>query len=132
MGREALPAFLAGEGVEVAAMRGLKPGGIAVHTTEHKLDGSGGTIRRGPTVLYQRRHLDRLAGRLEAVGHVMLPIDAAGGAATAFDQFVDLPPYPLDPSFFGALEHVPHLQLAPAGHPVTSVGIVAKTGPTRP
>ena len=74
-----------------AAMRCLKPGGIAVHTTEFNLDGEGGTLRRGSTVLYQRRHLDALAGRLAAAGHRMLPLDDGHGEGM-LDRFVDLPP----------------------------------------
>lgn len=121
-----------GEEFVVQAMRCLKPGGIAVHTTEHNLDATGGTLERGPTVLYQRRHLERLAARLEAAGHAMLPLDDAAGAAQVFDRFVDLPPYPHEPSPFGPFHGPPHLRLALEGYPVTSVGIVARAGPTPP
>lgn len=119
-----------GEAFVVSAMRCLKPGGIAVHTTEYNLAASGDTLESGPTVLYQRRHLDRLAARLAAAGHAMLPLDDAPGAGV-LDRFVDLPPYPHEDSLLGALD-APHLRLALEGYPVTSVGIVARAGQTSP
>jgi SAM-dependent methyltransferase len=128
---EHLGALEAGERFVLEAMRCLKPGGIAVHTTEYNLDATGPTLEDGPTVLYQRRHLDRLAERLAAEGHAMLPLDDAKGAAGVFDRFVDLPPFPHHDSPFGPL-HGPHLRLSLDGFPVTSVGIVAKAGPTPP
>ena len=117
-----------GEAFVLQAMRCLRPGGIAVHTTEYNLDAEGGTMRGGPTVLYQRRHLDRLAARLAAAGHHMLPIDEAPGTEV-FDRFVDLPPYPHEASPFAPPADTPHLRLTLDGFPATSVGIVAMAGP---
>ena len=51
---EHLGSLEAGERFVMAAMRCLKPGGIAVHTTEYNLDATGPTLEDGPTVLYQR------------------------------------------------------------------------------
>lgn len=110
----------------LAAMRCLKPGGIAVHTTEMNLNPEGRTLRRGPTVLYQRRHLEALAGRLAAEGHRMLPLDDQH-VPGIMDQFVDIPP-------FGdghvPLGHAgpPHLRLSVGGFPATSAGIVVIAG----
>lgn len=115
-----------GEDFIVAAMRCLRPGGIAVHTTEFNLDTEGGTIGRGQTVLYQQRHLDRLAARLAAAGHTLLPVDAAPGDGL-LDRFVDLPPFPNAAAPFGAMDP-PHLRLALEGYPVTSVGLVIRAG----
>ncbi len=106
------------------AMRCLRPGGIAVHTTEYNLDDSAGTLRRGPTVLYQRQHLEMLARRLAAAGHEMLPLrdDKADGV---LDGFIDLPPFAEQPMAPGTL-HAPHLRLAYRGYPVTSAGVVIR------
>ena len=109
-----------------AAMRCLKPGGIAVHTTEFNLDGEGGTLRRGSTVLYQRRHLDALAGRLAAAGHRMLPLDDGHGDGM-LDRFVDLPPQEHEASPLGPV-FPPHLRLSVRGFPVTSAGIIVIAG----
>jgi SAM-dependent methyltransferase len=107
------------------AMRCLRPGGVAVHTTEFNTDAAGGTLRFGSTVLYQRRHLDALARRLAEAGHRMLPLDDMTGegvpAEGPLDAFVDLPPFrDAEP---GALPP-PHLRLSIRGFPATSAGIV--------
>jgi hypothetical protein len=106
------------------AMDCLKPGGVAVHTTEYNLAQQERTIGRGRTVLYQRRHLDALAAALAAEGHQMLPLDDAGGEGL-LDQFVDLPPYEYHPFALGPL-HAPHLRLAFRGRIVTSAGIIIR------
>jgi 2-polyprenyl-3-methyl-5-hydroxy-6-metoxy-1,4-benzoquinol methylase len=110
----------------LAAMRCLRPGGIAVHTTEYNMDAAGGTLRRGTTVLYQRRHLEALAARLAAAGHAMLPLDEAQGAGM-MDRFVDLPPYAEAASPLGVV-FPPHLRLSVRGYPVTSAGILVRAG----
>jgi SAM-dependent methyltransferase len=109
------------------AMRCVRPGGVAVHTTEYNLDTAGPTMERGATVLFQRRHLDRLAERLAAAGHRMLPLDGGAAMGEVLDRYVDLPPFPHDPSPFGPLD-TPHLRLALEGYAATSVGIVVQAG----
>lgn len=108
------------------AMRCLRPGGLAVHTTELNLDEAGGTLRRGETVLFQRRHLDALARRLAEAGHEMLPLDDRPGEG-ALDGFVDMPPYDGAEAARTGFPP-PHLRLSIGGFPVTSVGIVARAG----
>ncbi|HYZ31152.1 MAG TPA: class I SAM-dependent methyltransferase [Crenalkalicoccus sp.] len=109
------------------AMRCLRPGGLAVHTTEYNLDAAGPTLERGGTVLFQRRHLEALTAALAAEGHAMLPLDDAPGEAV-FDRFVDLPPYPHEADPLGPLE-APHLRLSLEGFPATSVGLIVRAGP---
>ena len=129
---EHLGSLEAGIAFVAASMRCLKPGGIAVHTTEYNLDGAGGTLEDGPTVLYQRRHVEALERRLAAAGHRMLPLDDAAGAVEVFDRFVDVPPFPHHAWGLGPLYEAPHLRLSLQGYPATSVGIVAIAGPTPP
>ena len=105
------------------AMRCLRPGGVAVHTTEFNTDAAGGTLRRGGTVLFQRRHLDALSRRLAEAGHRMLPLDDAPGEGP-LDAFVDLPPYGEEAG--PGAPQAPHLRLSIRGYPVTSAGIVAR------
>ena len=105
------------------AMRCLRPGGVAVHTTEFNTDAAGGTVRFGSTVLYQRRHLDALARRLAGAGHRMLPLDDGAGEGP-LDAFVDLPPYGEEAE--PAAAATPHLRLSIRGYPATSAGIVAR------
>ncbi len=107
------------------AMRCLRPGGVAVHTTEFNTDAAGGTLRRGSTVLFQRRHLDALARRLAGAGHRMLPLDDAPGEGP-LDAFVDLPPYGEEAAGGLGAPQPPHLRLSIRGYPATSAGIVAR------
>ena len=111
------------------AMRCLRPGGVAVHTTEFNMDEAGGTLRRGTTVLYQRRHLEALAARLAAAGHQMLPLDDAPGGGP-LDAFVDLPPFGEEGASAGVFQPAvampPHLRLSIRGFPATSVGFVVR------
>src|SRR5206468_7166259 len=42
----------------------LRPGGIAVHTTEFNLSSNTKTIKRGTVVLFRRRDIEKVAARL--------------------------------------------------------------------
>ncbi|MCO6416624.1 class I SAM-dependent methyltransferase [Siccirubricoccus sp. KC 17139] len=108
------------------AMECLKPGGIAVHTTEFNLDGLGGTIGRGSTVLFQRRHVEALAARVAARGHALLPLDEGHGNGM-LDRFVDLAPFGESSSPLGVV-FPPHLRLSVRGFPVTSAGLILRAG----
>jgi SAM-dependent methyltransferase len=121
---EHLGSLEAGEAFIRTAMRCLRPGGIAVHTTEYNLNPTGPTVEDGPTVLYQRRHLEGLGERLAASGHEMLPLRDPTADQQLFDQLVDLPPYTQQ----GGPGDAPHLRLVLDGHTVTSVAIVIRAG----
>jgi len=70
----------------------LRPGGIAVHTTELNLSSDDRTLADGPTVLYRKRDIDSLAARLEAKGHVVAPLDYDAGDGV-LDRYVDGRPW---------------------------------------
>jgi hypothetical protein len=73
----------------------LRPGGIAVHTTEFNAGSDEHTITTGLTVLFRRRDLVALSERLARLGHVMAPLELDPG--TGFlDQYVDMPPFNRD------------------------------------
>jgi hypothetical protein len=110
----------------VNAMGCLRPGGVAVHTTEYNLDEAGGTVERGKTVLFQRRHVEALAARLAAAGHRMLPVDFAPGEGV-LDGFVDLPPFN-DEAGAQPVPDTPHLALQLGAHRTTSIGIIVRAG----
>lgn len=99
----------------------LRPGGIAVHTTEYNVSSNRATLEEGPTVLFRARDLRRLVGRLEQAGHAVAPLDLAPGDLV-LDRFVDLPPYEA---------HEPHLVLAFMGHTTTSVALVVRKAASR-
>jgi len=99
------------------AMACLKPGGIAVHTTEFNVSSNNDTVESGATVLYRRRDLEALARPLVADGHAV-KLDFSLGALPA-DQFVDAPPY----------RPTPHLKLQLGQYVTTSYGIVIQKSP---
>ncbi|TDH64353.1 class I SAM-dependent methyltransferase [Dankookia rubra] len=121
---EHLGSLEAGEDFIRSAMRCLRPGGTAVHTTEYNMDQDRPTLATGPTVLYQRRHLDRLARALAADGHAMRPLQDPPGGQHLFDQLVDVPPYPHE----GGPQDAPHLRLTLGGYTTTSVGLIIQAG----
>ncbi len=95
-------------------MRCLKPGGVAVHTTEFNVLSDIGTVETGWAVLWRRRDLEELSARARAAGHRMAELDLESG--TAFpDLYVDERPY----------KQMPHLKLRSDGNYIaTSVGII--------
>lgn len=90
----------------------LKPGGIAVHTTEFNLSSNDETFDRDNLAIYRRKDLERLIERLVAAGHRVAPLNLHPGTSPV-DEHIDLPPYAL-----------PHLKLDVFGYVVTSIGLV--------
>ena len=78
-----------------STMSCLKPGGVAVHTTELNLASNERTEDRASTCIYRRRDVEDLARRLLAAGHRMGTINFRPGL-TPVDRYVDLPPYKSD------------------------------------
>lgn len=94
------------------AVRCLKPGGVAVHTTEFNVSSNRRTIEAGPDVLYRRRDIEELTRRLERLGCDVAERDYFAGDTPADDR-VDRPPYSL-----------PHLKLAYGDFTITSFGFI--------
>lgn len=93
----------------------LRPGGIAVHTTEFNLSSNQGTITSGPTVIYRRADIEQLVARLTAAGHHVEPVNLDLGRHPLALE-VDDPPY----------SHDRHLRLALYGYAVTSIGLIVR------
>ena len=53
------------------SLRCLKPGGIAVHTTEFNVASNDSTVIDGGTVIYRQRDLELLADDLRSQGHLV-------------------------------------------------------------
>jgi FkbM family methyltransferase len=70
----------------------LRPGGIAVHTTEFNLTSLEETITSGPTVLFRRKDIEAIIKRLQAAGHYVEPLCPFLGDAK-IDRAIDLMPY---------------------------------------
>ncbi len=102
----------------VEQMRCVAPGGVAVHTTELNVSSDDRTVAAGPTVLYRRRDINELAGRLRRLGY-RIDVDLTEGTAPA-DGHVDVPPF-----------SDTHLRTTLGEFVTTSVGLVIEK-PVRP
>jgi 2-polyprenyl-3-methyl-5-hydroxy-6-metoxy-1,4-benzoquinol methylase len=70
----------------------LKPGGIAVHTTEFNFFDDAHTIDNWGTVLFQKSHFQEIENSLVKKGHRMEPLDFNVGRKP-MDRFIDLAPF---------------------------------------
>ncbi|MQT15270.1 class I SAM-dependent methyltransferase [Segnochrobactrum spirostomi] len=108
----------------------LRPGGVAVHTTEFNFLNDEETVDNWPTVLFQRKHFRELADRLTAAGHSVAPLDFNIGRGV-LDQFIDIPPYEHDWSpemmrqWGGKAQH---LKLNIDGFASTCFGLIIRRG----
>jgi hypothetical protein len=92
----------------------IKPGGIAVHTTELNISSNDKTIESGPTVLFRIKDFERLQTKVRDMGHeIQLQFDFGNSRQ---DDFYDIPPY----SEFN------HIKLLLDGYVTTSFGILIK------
>lgn len=96
-----------------ASLETLRPGGLAVHTTEYNVSSNSLTLPRGSVVLYRRRDVMALAERLRRAGHE-LELNLHPGSGP-IDRHVDRPPY------YRRAGH--HLKLLVGPFAATSLGI---------
>jgi len=96
------------------AMSCLKPGGVAVHTTEFNCASDDDTVAEGQTVIFRRRDFEALAIRLRADGYEV-DLDFSDGTLPA-DQAVDAPPY----------GHQVHLKIELGQYVTSSYGLVIR------
>lgn len=111
---EHLGSIQAGSDFVVNSVERLRPGGIAVHTTEFNVCSNDKTLVDGPTVLFRRQDFEALIDRLRGLGYDAQPFTVSPNLHTA-DSHVDLPPYAL-----------PHLKLEIGGYVTTSAGVVVR------
>lgn len=97
-------------------MRFLRPGGIAVHTTEYNADWHRPTLNMENLVLFRIQELEALAKMLEAQGDRLQTLKIQGGSEPA-DFHIDRAPY-----------GIPHLKLALGSFITTSIVLVARRG----
>jgi hypothetical protein len=92
----------------------LRPGGVAVHTTEFNLGSNEETLETPGLSYFRRCDIEALLDRLAARGHSVWPLNLHPGDSP-LDAYIDTPPYAL-----------PHLKLEALGQISTSIGIVVQ------
>ena len=92
----------------------LRPGGVAVHTTEFNLGSNDQTLESPGLSYYRRRDIEGLLERLARRGHTVWPLNLHPGDSP-LDAHIDVPPYAL-----------PHLKVEAMGQVSTSIGLVVQ------
>jgi SAM-dependent methyltransferase len=92
----------------------LKPGGVAVHTTEYNISSKTNTVDNNGTVIFRQCDIEEVIDEIRRQGHE-IEMDWDEGDQPA-DQFVDVPPY----------RHDPHLKLQLLEFVTTSLGLVIR------
>ncbi|MEW6517915.1 MAG: class I SAM-dependent methyltransferase [Thermodesulfobacteriota bacterium] len=93
----------------------LKPGGVAVHTTEFNVYSDDTTVDFGPTVLFRKKDIEAIRQEMVALGHAMAVNYHPGNGP--LDFFVDFEPC-----------GDPHLKYLVSGYVTTSFGIIIQKG----
>lgn len=92
----------------------LRPGGIAIHTTEFNLSSNEDTLDNGPIVLFRRKDIEDLVQTLKDRGY-SIEIDYSIGNGR-IESYVDVHPY----------THFPHIRLKIYQYVSTSLGLIIK------
>lgn len=112
---EHLGSLKAGMDFIVNSTKCLKPGGIAIHTTELNMSSDDETFESPGLSLYRRRDLLDLQDRLIKSGYSVLPMNFYSGDLPE-DKYIDLPPY----------KQEIHLKLMIEKFAITSFGLVLR------
>jgi 2-polyprenyl-3-methyl-5-hydroxy-6-metoxy-1,4-benzoquinol methylase len=97
------------------SLRCLKPGGVAVHTTEFNVSSNDMTLEHGPLVLFRRRDFEHLASKLLKEGHHITLNFTVGDKE--IDRYVGLPPYTDGPG---------QVKILVANYETTSIGLLIR------
>ncbi|MTJ52334.1 class I SAM-dependent methyltransferase [Anabaena sp. UHCC 0253] len=110
------------------SLKVLKPGGIAVHTTEYNYTNEPETIDNWPTVIFQNHHFQEIAKRLRNQGYKVAELDFNVGNQP-LDRFIDIPPYAIGEGWLSKdtwndVNQGAHLKLSVDGYPCTCFGLI--------
>ncbi|MGL4758891.1 MAG: SAM-dependent methyltransferase [Patescibacteria group bacterium] len=98
----------------------LKPGGIAVHTTEFNVSSNDVTRDNAGTVLFRRKDIEKLAQDCTDQGHfITLNFNVGTGE---IDQYIDVPPYTPNKQ----LKKMTQLKIDLEKYVTTSIGLIIK------
>ncbi|MFT4068965.1 SAM-dependent methyltransferase [Paraburkholderia sp.] len=93
----------------------LRPGGVAVHTTEFNLSSNDDTLEDPGCVIFRRRDMEQLRAELEGEGYSVAPFNFNAGSEPV-DHHIDAPPY----------AETPHLKIMLEGYVATSIGLIVR------
>ncbi len=103
----------------------LNPGGLAIHTTEFSFAVDGETIDNWGTVLFQRRHFEDIAQRLNGKGCRVMPLSFDVGSQP-LDRFIDVPPFEMPGANLKDWSRdAMHIKVNIDGFPCTSFGLIS-------
>lgn len=92
----------------------LKPGGVAIHTTEFNMSSNSDTVETSGLSIFRKCDVEKLAEDIFEAGHEMWPINFHPGS-DSIDEVIDMPPYSL-----------PHLKLQISKYTCGSIGLVVR------
>ena len=128
---EHLGSITKGQKFVTNAMQVLKPGGIAVHTTEFNFTSDGPTIDDAPTVLFQKKDFEEIGAALRDAGDMPAEMNFDIGNGP-IDNFIDVPPYYYTIKNLEDKDtRVNHLKMSLSGYPTTCFGLWARRGQYR-
>ena len=106
------------------AMRCLRPGGVAVHTTEHNVSSDSDTITKGNVVLYRQRDIEMIVRMLDADSHRVEKLDFSDSGPE--DLYVAESPWALSRLLRNGrtCRREPHLKLRVGPYVTTSIGLI--------
>lgn len=113
---EHLGSIAAGLAFIEASVATLRPGGLAIHTTEFNIGSNDATLDTPGLALFRRRDIEALLSGLLDAGHAVAPLSLHPGDR-ALDAHLDVPPFAL-----------PHLKLRLGGFEATSIGLIIRRG----
>lgn len=94
-------------------LKTLRPGGLAIHTTEFNLSSNEETFESATLSVFRKRDILEIVQELRDSGCHVAPLNFYAGSHE-LDQYVDLPPYSKDP----------HLRLQLGKFKCTSIGLI--------
>ena len=109
---EHLGSLAEGQDFILQSLRTLRPGGVAVHTTEFNVDNAGDTLDHDSTVLFRRQDIEAIFEQATHMGCRCIANWNLG--AGRLDAYVDTPPY----------SEGEHLKLKIEPYTTTSIGLI--------
>ena len=102
------------KGVEfvINSLKTLKPGGVAVHTTEFNVSSNEVTVDNEGTVLFRKKDIEKLVDRLRKMGYEIFVNYNTGN--DDLDKYIDVAPY----------KNNNHLKLKIGEFTTTSIGLI--------